>query len=97
MTGETSDAYRSVKGFLDGQREVGKASILTVQRLDNIVIESTGATATASLDYVEGGYDISLDTGQPLESPNVLPSFRVTVTLKRVGSSWLVDAYTSRQ
>lgn len=97
VTGETSDAYRSVKGFLDGQRAVGKASILTIQRLDNLVVESAGAVATASFDYVEGGYDISLDTGQPLESPNVLPSFRVTVTLKRVDSSWLVDAYTSRQ
>lgn len=97
VTGETSDAYRSVRGFLDGQRALGKASILTIQRLDNLVVESAGAVATASFDYVEGGYDISLDTGQPLESPNVLPSFRVTVTLKRVDSSWLVDAYTSRQ
>lgn len=97
VTGATSDAYRSVRGFLDGQRAVGKASILTIQRLDNLVVESAGAVAKASFDYVEGGYDISLDTGLPLESPNVLPSFRVTVTLKRVDSSWLVDAYTSRQ
>jgi hypothetical protein len=48
-------------------------------------------------DYVEGGYDIDLDSGKPLESPEVLAPYHVTVTVKQVDSRWLVDSYTSRQ
>jgi hypothetical protein len=97
VTSERADAYLSVSGFLDGQREVGKASVLTVQELNNLTVETTGSTATVEFDYVEGGYDIDLDTGEPLESPEVLPPFHVTVTVMQDDSRWLVDSYTSRQ
>jgi hypothetical protein len=97
VTSDRADAYLSVSGFLEGQREVGKASVLTVQGLNNLTVETADSTATVEFDYVEGGYDIELDTGEPLESPEVLPPFHVTVTVTKVDSRWLVDSYTSRQ
>lgn len=95
VTGESSDAYRSVKGFLDGQREVGKASVITVEQIENLRSEETGQTASVAFDFTEGGYDISLDTGEPVESPTILPTRRVTVGLKQVDGRWLVDDYES--
>ena len=95
VTSDTSDAYRSVKGFLDGQREVGKASITTVERIESITVQVDGTTATVTFTYTEGGYDIDLETGQALESPVVLPAQRVTVQLEQRGGSWLVDRYES--
>ena len=74
MTGEQSSAYLSVQGFLLGQKAVKKASVLTVQQLENISVQTTGDSATVQLVYTEGGYDISLDSGEPLESPGVLGS-----------------------
>lgn len=98
VTSDASDAYLSVAAFLQGQRDKGKASVLTVQRLDNLAVHSSsGESATVVLDYTEGGYDIDLKTGQPLQSPGTLPPYHVTVTLKKVGPAWLVDAYTSVQ
>ena len=55
-----------------------------------------GASATVTFEYTEGGYDVSLDTGQALESPVVLPTVTVTVDVKQVDGRWLVDRYESR-
>jgi hypothetical protein len=96
VTSDQADAYLSVSGFLGGQREAGKASVLTVQELNNPNVQIADSTATVTFDYVEGGYDIDLETRQPLESPEVLPPYHVTVELNRVDSRWLVDSYTSR-
>jgi len=95
VTSETSDAYRSVAGFLDGQRAVGKASITTVELIENVSVQVDGTTATVTFTYTEGGYDIDLKTGQALESPVVLPAQRVTVRLEQREGSWLVDRYES--
>jgi hypothetical protein len=95
VTSETSDAYRSVKGFLDGQRAVGKASITTVERIENVTVQVDGSRATVTFTYTEGGYDIDLNTGQPLESPVIVPAQRVTVELEQRNGSWLVDRYES--
>lgn len=97
VTGTDSAAYLSISGFLQGQKEARKASIVTEQRLDNLKSTIDGEMATVTFDFTEGGYDIALDSGSPLESPKVLPAYRVTVTLKADGSRWLVDSYTSRQ
>lgn len=97
VTGTDSPAYLSIAGFLQGQRAVKKASVVTVQRLDNLKPTIDGVTATVTFDFTEGGYDIDLDSGSPLESPTVLPAYQVTVILKADGSKWLVDSYTSRQ
>jgi len=96
VTGEQSSAYLSVQGFLLGQKAAKKASVLTVQQLDNIVVETNGASATVRLVYTEGGYDISLDSGTPLESPNALAPRNVTMELRNVDRRWLVDTYEAR-
>jgi hypothetical protein len=93
VTGEQSSAYLSVQGFLLGQKGVNKASVLTVQQVENVRVDTSGDSATVHLVYTEGGYDISLDTGQPLESPNVLAPRDVTMALRRVDGRWLVESY----
>jgi hypothetical protein len=95
-TGEESSAYRSVEAFLLGQKEVGKASITTVLELENFSATTDGDRSTVAFDLTEGGYDISLDTGEPLESPEVLPTTRVIVELVLVDERWLVDSYESQ-
>jgi hypothetical protein len=96
VTNEQSSAYLSVQGFLLGQKAVKKASVLTVQQVENVTVEVTGNAATARLVYTEGGYDISLDTGEPLESPNVLAPRNITMELRMVGDRWLVEGYEAQ-
>jgi len=96
VTGEQSSAYLSVEGFLLGQKAVKKASVLTVQQVENIRVATSGDSATVHLVYTEGGYDISLDTGEPLESPNVLAPRDVTMELRRVDGRWLVESYEAQ-
>lgn len=94
-TGEESSAYRSVEAFLLGQKEVGKASVTTVLELENFDVSTDGDRSTVTFDLTEGGYDVSLDTGEPLESSTVLPTTRVTVELGNVDGQWLVERYRS--
>ncbi len=96
VTSTGSSAYLSAAGFLQGQKESGKASVTTVLRLENMTSTTSGDTATVTFDYTEGGYDISAANGSPLESPVVLATRQVTVTLKRLVGRWLVDEYQSR-
>lgn len=96
VTGEQSSAYLSVQGFLLGQKAVKKASVLTVQQLEDISVQITGDSAIVRLVYTEGGYDISLDSGEPLESPGVLAPRDVTMELRRVEGRWLVESYEAR-
>ncbi len=97
VTSTKSGAYLSVAGFLGGELAVHRASVLTVQRLDNMTSQVSGDTATVVFDYTEGGYNINSDTGKPTETPNVLPPYHVTATLKKVDGRWLMDSYESRQ
>ncbi len=97
VTGKTSSAYLSAAGFLEGQKEKGKASVTTVLRLDNMTTSaSTAGAATVTFDYTEGGYNIDPATGSPLESPIVLPATKVAVTVRQLGGRWLVDAYQTQ-
>jgi hypothetical protein len=96
VTSTDSSAYRSVAAFLQGQKDVGKASVTTVLRLENIQVQQSGSTASVSFDYTEGGYDIDPKTGQPLETPVVLPTTKVVAVVRQVGGRWLVDSYQSR-
>jgi hypothetical protein len=95
VTGLDSSAYQSVVGFLEAQKALGKASILTEQRIENLHATTSGTAATVTFDYTEVGYDISLAAASPLQTPQVLPAVHVTVHLALVGSAWLVDAYES--
>ena len=96
VTDEQSSAYLSVQGFVTSQKAANKASVLTIQQLDNIRVEATGDTATVQLTYTEGGYDISLDSGQPLESPGTLAPRDATLELRLINGRWLVDSYEAR-
>ena len=93
VTSKNSGAYLTVAGYLGGAQGVNRASVVTVDRLDNVTSSVSGDGATVGFDFTEGGYDISASTGVALESPTVLPSAHVTATLKRVNGLWLMDSY----
>ena len=95
VTSTDSSAYRSVAGFLAAQKTLGKASILTEQRIANLQATTAGTTATVTFDYTEVGYDIGLAAASPLQTPQVLPVVHLTVRLALSGVAWLVDAYES--
>ena len=94
VTSTDSSAYVSVSSFLGGEKAVHRAAAITTQKLDNIQTAITGATATVEFDYTVGGYNTNVDTGAPVETPNVLAPVHVKVTLRLGGGQWLVDAYT---
>jgi hypothetical protein len=93
VTSKNSGAYLTVAGYLGGAQGVNRASVVTVDRLDNVTSSVSGDVATVDFDFTEGGYDISASTGVALESPTVLPPAHVTATLKRVSGLWLMDSY----
>jgi hypothetical protein len=93
VTSKESSAYLTVAGYLGGAQGVNRASIITIERLDNMTSRVVGDTATVDFYYTEGGYDINPSTGAALESPTVLPPVQITATLKRVNGLWLMDSY----
>ncbi len=97
VTSEQSSAYLSVQGFLQGQKAVNKASVLTIQQVDDVAVQLSGTSGIVRLVYTEGGYDIDLNNGDAIESPKVLAPRNLTVELKNVGGHWLVDSYTTSQ
>ena len=96
VTSDDSAAFLSVKGLIDGQTQLGRGAVITSQTFENMTAEASGDTATVTFTFVEAGYNIDLDTGEPLESPMVLPPFVITAELMRVDGEWLVDSYVSR-
>lgn len=96
VTSEQSSAYRTVAGFLAGQREAGKASITTLLELEEITVEETGDTARLLATLLEAGFDIGLDSGEPLESPVTLEPRDLTVELRRTDGIWKVDGFETR-
>ena len=97
VTSKESSAYLTAAGFLGGAQGVNRASVVTVDRLDNMTSQISGDTATVVFDYTEGGYDINPSTGAALETPTVLAPVHVTATLKRVNGLWLIDSYVTHQ
>lgn len=93
VNGTDSSAYQTAAGFLLGQREVGKGSITTVQELSEFDVTVTGSRAIVEFTYLAGGYDIALETGEPLESPSVLDPSRVRAEVVRIDGEWLLDSY----
>jgi hypothetical protein len=93
VNGTDSSAYLTAAAFLDGQAEQGKGSVTTTQELTDIEVIRSGDRATVEFTYVAGGYDIDLETGEPLESPEVLEPTRVRAEVVRVDNSWLLDSY----
>jgi hypothetical protein len=97
VTGTESSAYRTVDAFLRGQKESGKASVITTNDLSSFGVDVQGATATVMVTQQLGGYDIDLDTGEPRESPTLLPPTSFRVILKLVDGRWLVDEFEALQ
>ena len=95
VNGTDSSAYQTAAGFLLGQREVSKASVVTVQELSDFDVQVAADAATVSFTLVEGGYDIDLESGEPLESPVTLPATRVQAELTQVDGHWLLERYGS--
>ena len=93
VTSKESSAYLTVAGYLGGAQGVGRASIITIDSLDNMTSRVAGDTATVDFYYTEGGYDINPSTGAALESPTLLAPVRLTATLKLVNGLWLMDSY----
>lgn len=97
VTGTDSSAYRTVDAFLRGQREAGKASVITTNELSGFGVDIEGLTATVMVTQQLGGYDIDIDTGEPRESPTLLPPTHFRVVLKQVDDRWLVDEFEPLQ
>jgi hypothetical protein len=93
VTSKESSAYLTVAGYLGGAQGVGRASIITIDSLDNMTSRVAGDTATVDFYYTEGGYDINPSTGAALESPTLLAPVHLTATLKLVNGMWLMDSY----
>jgi hypothetical protein len=97
VTGTESSAYRTVDAFLRGQKESGKASVITTNDLSGFGVDVQGTTATVMVTQQLGGYDIDVDTGEPRESPTLLPPTSFRVVLKLVDGRWLVDEFEPLQ
>lgn len=93
VTGRESSAYLTVAGFLAGQQQSGKASITTRLELQDISVEEAGDSARLTATLLESGYDIDLESGEPLESPVTLEPRRLTVELRRIDGAWKVDSF----
>jgi hypothetical protein len=96
VTNTDSSAYLTVAAFLKGQKEVGRASVTTVLRIENVTVEQGGTTATVSFDYTEGGYNIDPTTGSPVESPTILPTTHDVAVVRQLHGRWLVDSFQTR-
>lgn len=92
-TGDDSSAFLTIDGFVRGQREAGKASVLTRNEIIDPAVETAGDVSTVTFTNRVEGYDIDLDTREALESPKALPDREVTVHLKRVDGVWLVESF----
>jgi hypothetical protein len=94
-TSDDSPAYLSVFGFLEGQKALGRGAVIDEQRLENVEIELDLDRATVSFTYVEGGYLIDLDSGEPINESSTLPPARIVAEVHLEGSIWRVHEYES--
>ena len=93
VTSTDSSAYLTAAGFLEGQKSVGKASVITVNELRDLRVETQDGEAVVIFIHHVEGYDIDYDTGEPLESPNAHPVRTVRVEVREVGGRWLVERF----
>jgi hypothetical protein len=93
VTSTDSSAYLTAAGFLEGQKEVGKASVITTNELRDLRVEEQDSTAVVTFTHHVEGYDIDYDTGEPLESPTALPDVTVRVEVRQVDGRWLVERF----
>ena len=53
--------------------------------------------AMTGVGFPTTGYDIDVDTGEPRESPTLLPATNFRVILKHAEGRWLVDEFEALQ
>jgi hypothetical protein len=97
VTGTSSSAYLTVDAFLRGQEEAGKASVITTNELSGFGVDVQGERATVMVTQQLGGYDIDINTGEPRESPTLLPTTDFRVVLMQVDDRWLVEEFEPLQ
>lgn len=93
VTSTDSSAYLTAAGFLEGQKQVGKASVITTNEIRDLRVDSQDGEAVVTFMHHMEGYDIDYDTGEPLESPTALPDVKVRVQVRQVGGRWLVERF----
>jgi hypothetical protein len=93
VTSTDSSAYLTAAGFLEGQKEVGKASVITTNELRDLRVDPRDGEAVVTFTHHVEGYDIDYDTGEPLESPTALPDVTVRVEVRQVDGRWLVERF----
>ena len=93
VTSTDSSAYLTAAGFLEGQKEVGKASVITTNELRDLRVDPQDGEAVVTFTHHVEGYDIDYDTGEPLESPTALPDVTVRVEVRQVDGRWLVERF----
>jgi hypothetical protein len=93
VTSTDSSAYLTAAGFLEGQKQVGKASVITTNELRDLRVDEQDSQAVVTFTHHVEGYDIDYDTGEPLESPTALPDETVRVEVRQVDGRWLVDRF----
>ncbi|NJD27896.1 MAG: hypothetical protein FIA92_06320 [Chloroflexi bacterium] len=93
VTSTVSSAYLTASGFLEGQKQVGKASVITTNELRDLRVDTQDGEAVVTFTHQMEGYDIDYDTGEPLESPTALPDVTVRVEVRQVDGRWLVDRF----
>ena len=93
VTSKDSSAYKTAIGFLEGQKAVGKASVITLNELSDLTVAVDGDRATITFRHRVEGYDIDLTTGEPLESPTSLPATTVRAVALKSDNRWLVDRF----
>ena len=93
VTSTESSAYLTAASFLQGQAEQGKGSVTTVQELTDFEVTTDEDRAIVEFTYQAGGYDINLESGEPVESPQMLDPSRVRAEVVRIGDQWLLDSY----
>lgn len=95
VTAENSPAYLSVRGFLEGQQGLGQGAVITNQQFRDISVESGDDSATVTFTYIETGYLISIDSGEPKSSPDATEPTTIVARVVLRGSAWLVEEYES--
>lgn len=93
VTSTDSSAYLTAAGFLEGQKEVGKASVITTNELLDLQAEIQDGEAVVTFRHRVEGYDIDYETGEPLESPTALPEVNMRVEVRQVDGRWLVERF----
>jgi len=93
VTSTDSSAYLTAAGFLEGQKEVGKASVITTNELLDLQAEIHDGEAVVTFRHRVEGYDVDYETGEALESPTALPEVNMRVEVRQVDGRWLVERF----